>query len=97
MKEDGTFISPQYLFAIEVHHRVPAPHALRELARVLALDYDTPVASAGGADVVVREYLQRHPEAESAVIRLFQAAQQRGFHDWDQLCQHVARGREGGS
>jgi hypothetical protein len=36
-KEDATPISPQYLFDIEVHHWVPAPHVLRELARVLTL------------------------------------------------------------
>jgi transcriptional regulator with XRE-family HTH domain len=38
IKEDGTSISSQYLFDIEVHHRVPAPHVLRELAHVLELD-----------------------------------------------------------
>ena len=97
LKEDATPISPQYLFDIEVHHRVPAPHVLRELARVLELEYDTLLALAGGADVVVREYLQHYPAAEAAVIRLFRAAQQRGFHDWAQLCQRVARGREGGA
>jgi transcriptional regulator with XRE-family HTH domain len=97
MKEDGTSISPQYLFDIEVHHRVPAPHVLRELARVLEIDYDTLLALAGGADVVVREYLQRHPEAETAVIRLFRAAQQRGFHDWDDLLQRIDAGGTRGS
>jgi transcriptional regulator with XRE-family HTH domain len=97
LKEDATPISPQYLFDIEVHHRVPASHVLRELARVLELDYDTLLALAGDADVVVREYLQRYPEAEAAVIRLFRAAQQRGFHDWDQLCQHIDAGNTRGS
>jgi transcriptional regulator with XRE-family HTH domain len=65
LKEDATPISPQYLFDIEVHHHVPAPHVLRELARVLALEYGTLLALAGGADVVVREYLQRYPAAGS--------------------------------
>jgi hypothetical protein len=97
MKDDGTPISPQYLFDIEVHHRVPAPHVLRELARVLELDYDALLALSGGANIVVREYLQSHPEAEAAVIRLFRTAQQRGFHDWDHLCQRVARRSRGGS
>jgi transcriptional regulator with XRE-family HTH domain len=97
LKEDGTSISPQYLFDIEVHHHVPAPHVLRELARVLELEYDTLLALAGGADVVVREYLQRHPEAGAAVIRLFRAAQQREFHDWDHLLQRVEGGNKGGS
>jgi hypothetical protein len=97
MKEDGTSISPQYLFDIEVHHRVPAPHVLRELARVLELDYDTLLALAAGADVVVREYLQRHPEAEAAVIRLFRAAQRQGFHDWDDLLQRIDAGGTRGS
>src|SRR5919109_5208212 len=70
-KEDGTPISPQYLFDIEVHHRVPAPHVLRELARVLELDYDALLALAGAADAVGRGYLEAHPEAEAAVIELF--------------------------
>jgi transcriptional regulator with XRE-family HTH domain len=96
MKEDGTPISPQYLFDIEVHHRVPAPHVLRELARVLDLDYDTLLALSGGADVVVREYLQSYPEAEASVIRFFRAAQQRGFHNWDHLCQCIEPGSKGG-
>jgi hypothetical protein len=50
-KEDGTPISSQDLFDIEVHHRVPAPHVLGKLARVLTLDDDT----------LVRDYLQEHP------------------------------------
>ena len=29
-KDDGTPISPQYLNDIELHHRVPTPHMLRE-------------------------------------------------------------------
>jgi len=81
MKDDGTPISPQYLFETEVRHRVPAAHGLRELARVLELDYDTLLAPAGAADIVVREYWQTHPGAEAAVIKLFQAAQARGFED----------------
>jgi hypothetical protein len=59
-KEDGTPIRPQYLFDIEVHHRVPAPHVLCGLARVLELDYDTLLAIAGAADTVVRHYLTAH-------------------------------------
>jgi hypothetical protein len=97
MKEDATPISPQYLLDIEVHHCGPAPDILCELARVLELDYTTLLAVSGGADVVVREYLQPHPEAEAAFIKLFRAAQQRGFHDGDQLRQRTARGREGRS
>ena len=93
----GTCISPRYPFDIEVHDRVHAPHVLRELARMLALGYDTLLALVGGTDVVVREYLQHLREAGAAVIRLVRTAQQRGFHDWDQLYQRVARGREGGS
>jgi hypothetical protein len=60
---------------------------LRELARVLELDYDTLLASAGAADAVVRENLQSHPEAEVAVIKLFRAAQARGFEAWGHLWQ----------
>jgi hypothetical protein len=93
MKEDGTSISPQYLFDIEVHHRVPAPHVLRELAHVLELDYDTLLVLAGAADTVVREYLEAHPQYTESVIKLFRAAQQQGFHDWDYLLQRIdARG-----
>jgi transcriptional regulator with XRE-family HTH domain len=74
IRDDGTAISPQYLFDIEVHHRIPSPHVLRELARVLDLDYDTLGASAGAADGVVREYLQIHPSAAESVIKLFRTA-----------------------
>jgi transcriptional regulator with XRE-family HTH domain len=97
MKEDNTPISPQYLFDIEVHHRVPAPHVLHGLSQVLELDYDTLLSLASAADVVVREYLQTYPEAEAAVIRLFRAAQARGFEDWDHLCQRIEHGRKGDS
>ncbi len=93
-KEDGRPISPQYLFDIEVHHRVPAPHVLRELARVLGLNQDTLLALAGAADVVVREYLASHPQQTEAVIRLFRAAQQRGFQDWNQLREIIERKRK---
>jgi hypothetical protein len=88
-KEDGPPISPQHLFDIEVHHRVPAPHVLRELARVLELEYDTLLALAGSADTVVREYLAAYPQDTKAVIQLFRAAQQRGFVDWERLRQII--------
>jgi transcriptional regulator with XRE-family HTH domain len=84
-KDDGTPISPQYLNDIELHHRLPTSHVLRDLARVLALDYDALLAAAGAADVVVREYLEAYPQHAEAIIRLFRAAQQRGFKDWNQL------------
>jgi transcriptional regulator with XRE-family HTH domain len=95
-KEDGMPISPQDLFDIEVHHRVPAPHVLRELARVLELDYDTLLALAGAADVVVLEYLQTYPGAGAAVIKLFRAAQARKFADWDHLRQRIERASKSG-
>ena len=60
MKEDATPISPQSLFAIEVHHRVPAPHVPHELARVLEMGYDTLLALTGAINTVVREYLIAH-------------------------------------
>src|SRR5918992_5015647 len=91
-KEDNPPISPQYLFDIEVHHCVPAPHVLHGLAKVLELDYDTLLALAGAADVVVREYLQTYPGAEAAVITMFSAAPAREFWDWDHLCQRVGHG-----
>jgi hypothetical protein len=61
-KDDGTPISPQYLNDIELPHRVPTPHVLRELARLLELDYDALLALVGAADVVVREYVASHPQ-----------------------------------
>jgi transcriptional regulator with XRE-family HTH domain len=85
--EDGRPISPQYLFDIEIHHRVPSPHVLQELARLLELDYDTLLILAGAADVVVREYLAAHPEHTEAVIRLVRAALPLGFEDWNHLGQ----------
>jgi transcriptional regulator with XRE-family HTH domain len=97
MKKDGTPISPQYLFDIEVHHRVPAPHVLRELARVLEQDYDTLLALAGAANTVMQEYLEAYPQHTEAVIKLFRVAQQQGFHDWDHLCQRVERSSKGRS
>jgi hypothetical protein len=48
-KEDGTSTSLRYLFEIEAHHRAPAPYALHTLARMLALDYNTPSPFAGAA------------------------------------------------
>jgi len=95
-QEDGTPISPQYLFDIEVHHCVPAPHVLRELARVLGLNCDTLLALAGAADMVVREYLQAHPQHTAAVIQLFRAAQEQGFEDWDRLRQIITNGVKAG-
>jgi transcriptional regulator with XRE-family HTH domain len=90
-KEDGTPISPQYLFDIEVHHRVPAPHVLCELERVLALDYDTLLALVGAADTVVQDYLEEHPQHIEAVIQFFRVAQRQRFEDWDHLRQHIER------
>ena len=55
MKEDGTPISPQCLFDLEVHHRIAAPHVLHGVVRVLELDYDMLLALAGAADILVRE------------------------------------------
>jgi hypothetical protein len=45
MKDDGTPISPQYLFDIEVHHPARAPHVLPKLARVLDRDDDTHIGT----------------------------------------------------
>jgi transcriptional regulator with XRE-family HTH domain len=83
--EDGRPISPQYLFDIEEHHRVPAAHVLRELARVLDLDYDRLLAAAGAAEIAVREYLAAYPQHSEAVIKLFREAEQAGFKDWERL------------
>jgi transcriptional regulator with XRE-family HTH domain len=96
-KEDGGPISPQYLFDIETHHRVPSPRVLQELARVLEQDYDTLLILAGAADTVVRDYLQEHPQYTEAVIKLFRAAQRQRFEEWDLLRQHIVRGSKGGS
>ncbi len=94
-KDDGTSISPQYLNDIELHHRLPTPHVLRDLARVLGLDYDTLLASAGAADVVVREYLEAYPQHAEAVIKLFRMAQQQGFQDWHDLRQRIEHRQKG--
>jgi transcriptional regulator with XRE-family HTH domain len=88
-KEDGTPISPQYLFDIETHHRIPTPHVLAELARVLALEYDTLLALAGAAEVVLREYLAEHPQHTAALIRLLRASQRCRFGDWEWLRQQL--------
>ena len=95
-KDDGTPISPQYLNDIELHHRAPTPHVLRELARVLELDYDTLLAVAGAADLVVREYLELHPQQAKAIIQLFRTAQQRRFDDWERLREIVEKGKKRG-
>jgi hypothetical protein len=79
---------------IELHHRVPTPHILRELARVLELDYDILLASAGAADLVVRAYLELHPQQTRAVIQLFRTAQQRGFDDWERLREIIEKARK---
>jgi transcriptional regulator with XRE-family HTH domain len=95
-KEDGTAISPQYLFDIETHHRIPTPHVLAGLARVLALEYDTLLALAGAADVVLREYLGEHPQHTAAIIQLLRAAQRCRFEHWEWLRQRLeARGKAG--
>jgi transcriptional regulator with XRE-family HTH domain len=90
-KDDGTSISPQYLNDIELHHRIPTPPLLGELARVLDLDYDTLLALAGAADIVVKEYLGAHPHQVEPVIRLFRAAQQQEFEDWERLRQVIEK------
>lgn len=90
-------MSPHVRSDIEVHHRVPAPHVLRELARVLELDFDAILALAGAVDIVVREYLEAHPQHTEAAIKLFRAAQQREFHDWDQLLHRIEGGSTQGS
>src|SRR2546428_11729152 len=66
-REDGTAMSPHVRSDIGVHHRVPAPHVLRELDRVLELHYDAILALAGAVDTVVREYLEAHPQHTEAV------------------------------
>jgi transcriptional regulator with XRE-family HTH domain len=88
-KEDGTAISPQYLFDIETHHRIPTPHVLAELARVLALEYDTLLALAGAADVVLREYLGKYPQHTAALIQLLRTAQRCRFEEWKWLRQQL--------
>lgn len=74
VNRDGQPISPQYLFDIEEPHRRPAPHMLRELARVLDLEYDWLLAAAGGAPTVFEEYLEALPQQSEAVIKLFRTA-----------------------
>jgi len=59
---------------------------------VLDLGYDSLLAAAGAADVVVREYVEAYPQQTEAVIKLFRAARQRGFEDWEQLRKLIERG-----
>jgi hypothetical protein len=62
-------------------------HVMREMAWVLDLDQDAFLASAGAAETPVREYLAACPQRTEAVTKLFRAAQERGFEDWDHLRQ----------
>jgi hypothetical protein len=79
MKDDGTLITPPYVLDTEVRRRVPAPHGLRELARVPELGPYTLLALEGAADIVVHEYWQTHPEVEAAVIKRFRTARHGGL------------------
>jgi hypothetical protein len=69
----------------------------RQLAQVLALDYDTLLAVAGAADAVVQEDLEAYPQRTEAVIQRFRTAQEREFHHGDQLCLRIEHGSKGGS
>jgi hypothetical protein len=68
MREDGTSISPQYRFNIEVHH-VPAPYVLGEMAWVLDLNHDVLLALGGAAETVVWEYLEAYPQRTETVMK----------------------------
>jgi len=61
---------------------------------VLGSEYDTLLALAGTTDIVVREYLEAYPQRAEAVIRLFRAAQEEGFEEWDRLRQTIERDRK---
>jgi hypothetical protein len=66
---------------IGVHHcRMPAPRVLREVARLLAQDYNTLLALAGAADTAIQKYLEAYSQHTEAVITLLRAALQRQFH-----------------
>ena len=91
-KGDGKPISPQYLFDIEEHHRVPAPHVLHEPVRVLGLDSNWLLAATGGAAMVIEEYLKAYPQQNAAVIKFVRGAQEFGNEDWLRLQRLLERG-----
>jgi transcriptional regulator with XRE-family HTH domain len=93
-KEDGQPISPQYLNDIELNRRVPSTYVLQELARELELSQDMLLILAGAGETVMREYLKEHPQQEEEVIKLFRAAQSRGFEDWRRLRKIIEQKRK---
>jgi hypothetical protein len=54
-------------------------------ALILELNYDTPVALAGTADMVVQEYLEAYPQHTEAVIKPFRVARQWGFEECERV------------
>jgi hypothetical protein len=89
---DGSPISPRYLADIEVHHRGPAPYVLRELARVLELDYDRLLACAGAAAVAAPEYLPSHT-ADRGGGPAVSCGAGAGFEEWAWLKTMITRGK----
>ena len=94
-KEDETPISPQYLNDIELNHRSPSTHVLRELARELDLEFDKLLLLSGEGELVVREYLDAYPQQEEAVMKLFRVAEAKGFTDWGRLQKTIERDQKG--
>ncbi len=60
-------ITPSYLSDIENDRRVPAEEVLRQIAQLLALDFDELMARAGRFGQAAERYMKKHPEA----VRLF--------------------------
>lgn len=56
-------ITPSYLSDIENDRRVPAEDVLRQIAGVLALDFDELMARAGRFGEEADRYMRRHPTA----------------------------------
>jgi transcriptional regulator with XRE-family HTH domain len=71
LKEDGLPISPQYLNDIERDRRLPSPHVVQEIARVLALDPVWLSFLAGQVPLDFREDAAADPERFRSALRAY--------------------------
>jgi transcriptional regulator with XRE-family HTH domain len=87
----GQSLSPQYLSNLEQDRRTPSLLILSALAEVLDIPYSLLLAHARKADAIVRQYLQRRPDCEAAIIELFLVAEQYQFAAWERLIRQIHR------
>jgi transcriptional regulator with XRE-family HTH domain len=66
--KDGKPLSPQFLHDTEHGLRTPGAHLLRELGRVLGVEWHYLAALAGVELPEVVAYLREHPECAPAVV-----------------------------